>query len=349
MSTEAPVETSESQHDLETVFSADQSSSSPSLLSETLTPTTSHGSSITGATFNFMNAIVGAGAIGLGGAIAASGGLVSILLILFFGVLTKLSLDLVIRLSVETPEAKQSYEGLCAAGMGPVGRITVLVCKLFYSFGCLVAYVIVIKDNFAPGLKHLIFGQDSPPSIGWFHQLLCQESLFTWIISFGAIFPLCLLRDMTPLARFSVVSVISMASIVGIVIYIYFACPDIARPRASFYKDWLQIRPGVLESLGTFVFTFVSQHVVNLVFGSLKPELRTVSNWKTVSSLALLAATTVSLLIGCFVYMTFWEATESDIFQVSALELFSLGEIHVSKMKMSHHFYNLHRFILKFG
>jgi amino acid permease len=315
MAPEAQTESSVS-NDLETVSSQnnENSSSIVSVTEESLTPT--HGSSIAGATFNFTNAIIGAGAIGLGGAIAVSGGLISIVLILFFGILTKLSLDLVIRLSVETPEANQSYEGLAAAGLGVTGRVTVLVCKQFYSFGCLVAYIIVIKDNFAQGLKHLIFGCDSPLASGWLHQLLSQESLFTWIVSFSCILPLCLLRDMTPLASFSVISVISMVSIVGIVIYIYFACPDIARPGGSIYENWLQIRPGVLDSLGTFVFTFVSQHTVHLVFGSLKPELRTVKNWKTVSTLSLLSATTVSLLVGVFVYMTFGEATESDIFQI---------------------------------
>jgi amino acid permease len=69
-------------------------------------------------------------------------------------------------------------------------------------------------------------------------------------------------------------------------------------------------------SLGTFVFTFVSQHTVHLVFGSLKPNLRTVSNWKVVSTSALLTSTTVSLSVGILVYMTFGQATKSDIFQI---------------------------------
>ena len=69
-------------------------------------------------------------------------------------------------------------------------------------------------------------------------------------------------------------------------------------------------------SLGTFVFTFVSQHTVHLVFGSLKPNLRTVANWKVVSTYSLLSATTVSLAVGVFVYMTFWQDTKSDIFQI---------------------------------
>ena len=57
------------------------------------------GSSLGGAIFNFTNCIVGAGAIGLGGAIAMSGGLISIVLIVFFAIITKFSLDLVIELS----------------------------------------------------------------------------------------------------------------------------------------------------------------------------------------------------------------------------------------------------------
>jgi amino acid permease len=70
------------------------------------------------------------------------------------------------------------------------------------------------------------------------------------------------------------------------------------------------------SSLGTFVFTFVSQHTVHLAFGSLKPELRTVANWKKVSTYSILISGTVSLAVGVFVYMSFWEATESDIFQI---------------------------------
>ena len=68
--------------------------------------------------------------------------------------------------------------------------------------------------------------------------------------------------------------------------------------------------------MGTFVFTFVSQHTVHLVYGSLRPNLRTVSNFKVVSTVSLLISSAVSLSVGVFVYMTFWQATKSDIFQI---------------------------------
>lgn len=64
------------------------------------------------------------------------------------------------------------------------------------------------------------------------------------------------------------------------------------------------------------MFTFVSQHTVNLAFESLKPEIRTVQTWKRVSSWSLFVATFISLTVGTVVYMTFWETTQSDLFDM---------------------------------
>jgi amino acid permease len=305
------------------------------------------GSSLPEAIFNFTNSIVGAGCIGLGGAIALSGGFVSIGLVIFFAILTKLSLDLLIRLSLEhlrtipshsqqqqqqqqqQQHEKLSYEDLAHLGMGWAGRIVVMLCKFSYSFGCLVAYVIVIKDNCGPALKSLIYGGDNDAHNrhhdgddfqsrlnDFFFNLLSENTWFTWVISATMILPLCMLRDMTPLAFTSLVSVACMVMIVAIVIYIYFDCPEVRQPGGTFYENWIEIQPGVLNNLGTFVFTFVSQHTVHLVFASLKPSLQTSEKWRIVSLFSLLSAATVSLLVGVFVYITFWQSTKSDIFQI---------------------------------
>ena len=220
------------------------------------------GSSLVGAIFNFTNAIVGAGAIGLGGAMAMSGGMISVFLILFFAILTKLSLDLVVRLSAETEGAHGSYEDLAHVGIGLPGRFVVLGCKFLYSFGCLVAYIVVVKDNFASALANLIYGtssSSSTPSFSdvtgdddehhgdWLYKILQEDIWTTWILSSCIILPLCLLRDMTPLASLSIVSVVSMITIVVIVVYIYFVEPDVRQPAGNFYDNWLEVRPGVLE------------------------------------------------------------------------------------------------------
>ena len=69
-------------------------------------------------------------------------------------------------------------------------------------------------------------------------------------------------------------------------------------------------------SLGTFVFTFVSQHTVHLTYESMKTDVRNLQNWKVVSTCAITIATSVSLTVGLTVYLTFWTRAGSDLFEM---------------------------------
>jgi amino acid permease len=326
-------------------------------------------SSLSSAIFNFTNCIVGAGAIGLGGAIAESGGLVSVVTVAATAVLVKISLDLIIRLSMEhcshhhsdAAAAAPTYEDLGYTAAGRIGKFTVMASKFLYSFGCLVAYTVVMKDNFGPALRNLLYGggshqqhqqltddHDSTSSSSWLYWFLGQDVWTTWFISAVIVLPLCLLRDMTPLAKFSILSIVSMLTIVALTVFLWWqgvgddnddagghettdARLDyefIMREESEesttanhaamlFYQHWLQIRwGGFLANMGTFVFTFVCQHMAHLTYGSLRPDERNLQSWKKVSTASLTAAATISLSIGLAVYMTFWERTESDIFQI---------------------------------
>lgn len=205
-----------------------------------------HGSSIRGAVFNFTNCIIGAGAIGLGGAIASSGGLVSVLTILFFGFLTKVSLDMVVQLSVETG-AHNSYEELGRIALGTFGWASVLVSKSLYSFGCLIAYIVVVKDNFGTALLHFLFGDATNTS--WLARLLVHSDAVTLLLSTFIILPLCLLRDMSSLSQLSLVSVLSMCFIVVIVVKLYIDNPNgrIREEGGTLYENWFEVRSGYLQ------------------------------------------------------------------------------------------------------
>jgi amino acid permease len=278
-----------------------------------------HGSSVQESIFNFTNAIAGAGALGLGGAFAASGGIVSIVSIMLFAYVTKVSLDLLIRLSLETPGAHGSYEDLGRVAFGFVGQLAISAAKFMYSFGCLVAYVIVVKENLGSAVRNLVYGDAvMHGEESWGYEFLSHSVWVTWSASIVIIFPLCLLRDMTPLANLSMVSVASMVAIAVIIVYLFLVNPhgSIREPGGTFYENWLEVRPGYLECLGTFVFTFVSQHTAHLAFSSLKPSLRTYKNWKRVSAFSIFTALSISLTIGLGAYVTFWHATPSAIFEI---------------------------------
>jgi len=81
----------------------------------------SGGSSLFGAIVNFTNCVIGAGIIGTGGAIAQSGYAVSVLTITICAVVTKYSLDLLIRLGEELNAG--DYEALGLSVYGRRGKL----------------------------------------------------------------------------------------------------------------------------------------------------------------------------------------------------------------------------------
>ena len=320
--------------------------------------------SLYGTIFNFINCIVGAGAIGLGGAMASSGGIISFIVIILVAILVKLSLDLIIDLSINHVSSTTtgtnagtgtgsngrsvSYEDLGYAAYGQSGKVFVMISKFVYAFGCVVAYTIIIHDNFGSAIRNLFRVNEKSP----FFRFIENDAWCTWIVSTSVILPLCLMRDMSALASTSFISIIAMISIVGIVIYMWyigighnstfvydfndstddsisdnnthfteylrtlskFRYPGI---NPSVYRHWFTIRWfGLLNNMGTFVFSFVCHHTVHLTYRSLVPELQNLSTWKFVSTASLCVSCIISLSVAVFCYMTYWDRTVSDIFQI---------------------------------
>ena len=69
-----------------------------------------------------------------------------------------------------------------------------------------------------------------------------------------------------------------------------------------------------MGSLGTFVFAFAAHNVIHLVFQSLKRSEQ--RNFYRTTTLGTLLSTVISVSMGFFLYMTFWENTSSAMFQL---------------------------------
>jgi len=75
------------------------------------------------------------------------------------------------------------------------------------------------------------------------------------------------------------------------------------------------------------VFAFIPHHTIDVTYDSLRnPSLQ---RWKVVSFWSLFSSLVISLMLGIFVYMTFWEETKSDFLnsyppslQIEAAKLF---------------------------
>jgi amino acid permease len=281
--------------------------------------TNGRGSSIFGASLNFSNSIVGAGVVGVGGAIANSGGLVSLVSVLGFACLSKLSFDVVIDLALETNATTSSYEDLGRVAFGTSGYLAVAISKGLFAFGCLVAYVVICKLSFAPACRSLLLEDPSSPPVGeGITSIFFDKTWSTLFLSATVMLPLSLMRDMAFLEKFSAAKIVIFMLIILILIYLAMTISvdeigSAGNPH-TFQDHWLAINPGFLQSTGTFVFAFIGQHMCHLVYHSLRPEDRNFRGWKKVSTLSAALAALLSLLMGFTVYMTFWEAADSNMF-----------------------------------
>ena len=274
------------------------------------------GSSWIGASFNLTSSILGAGCIGLGGAIADSGGLISFLAILVFAILSKCSFDLVVDLALESPIGGVStYEGLGYATYQNSGRLVVILSKGLYSFGCLVAYIVIVRDNAAEAISYFLYEVLNTQGGGTMQRILENREVVATFFSMTVMLPLCMLRELTPLERFSAFKISVLMMIVGIVIYLYVTSQETNQKQDSdFMNHWITIHGGVFRSLGTFVFAFAANHTIHLVFQSLKSNQR--KHFGRTTALGTALSTIISMLIGFFVYMTFWDHTTSSIFSL---------------------------------
>lgn len=264
---------------------------------------------------------LGAGCIGYGGAIAQSGGLISIFSMLLCAILSKASFDMIIALSLEIKAENSSYEELASHACGFYGMLAVLISKGFFSFGCLVAYIIIVRDNFSPASRHL-FGLDKPErcdAAGLWCWLVLNDDFAAFILSATIMLPLSLLRDMTPLASFSALKIFTLVLIVLTLCFLYVET-EIPEGGSKHVETnvghWLSVRPGFIQNMGTFVFTFVAQHTVHLVYQSLWPGVQNIKHWKIVSSLSIAMSSCLALPIGLFAYLKYWEETTSDLFSL---------------------------------
>jgi len=288
------------------------------------------GSSVFAAALNFTNSIVGAGCIGFGAAMANSGGFMSIFLMLFFAFLNKLSFDVLVDLALITQTEHASYEGLGEEAFGERGQLVVKVVKSVYSFGTAVAMIVIIRDNFSFAMRQIFLSPDRDVSSGphsFIGSLFFNEVHSTIFLSTFVILPLCLLRDMTPLTRFSALKITTFFFIIFCVMYLWATTPpeqlqdgtaaaDFVSPSDTFAEHWLVVKHGWVQSMGTFVFTFMSQNTVHLVFRSLRQDIRTVKSWRAVSTISIVLSILMCFPVGLFVYLTFWEKTTSNIFEL---------------------------------
>jgi solute carrier family 38 (sodium-coupled neutral amino acid transporter), member 11 len=205
-------------------------------------------SSVYGASFNFVNSIIGAGIIGIPFALKLCGFYTGIFMLILVAFLVNESVIMLIECGLKCQ--KCDFEDLALHLLGPVGYYLTTFFMFIFAYGAQIAYMIIIGDSIPIVLKNS-YGNNSSFYV---------NRTFIMIL-FGTVFilPLCLLKNLSSLSRTSFLSVMSDIILVIIVALNSFSEAHDEGIHSGF--DGASIfNSHIFAGIGTISFAFVCQH-----------------------------------------------------------------------------------------
>ena len=275
-------------------------------------------SSMQAGTFNLTNVILGSGIVALPAAIAQSGVVVGLFLILLQALVTNYSLRLLVRCALSLKVG--DYEELLRACFGRRGWLTGLAAIFALDFGVMVAFLIIITDTFVPVLG-FYFGTNAGAVTGAASDegsSIFQNRTFTLVLlSFLTILPLSCARSLKQLGW---VSMASVGSVIGIVALLGWkigtggggledasiAASTAAASASSLVSHFPLSTRAFFSAFGSISFVFVCHDASFAVFQSLaQPTQR---NWTRVVHAAVSTALLPMTILALCGYYAFVDA-----------------------------------------
>lgn len=251
---------------------------------------------------NFMNGVVGAGVIGIPGAINEAGFGFGIALCLLVAMLSAWTVRLLG--SVGREHQVYNYPDLCQRAFGDFGFYGVCIFQALFAFGAMCSYLIIYCDTVSGTIRQMTDWESTHPALLDRRVILAVGALLV-------LFPLCLLRRFASLARFSVIKLAALLFLTFTVIaYQSRLGAEVITPKSDAWK-YSSVHPNFLPALGTIAFAFVCHHQTFLVMGSLADP--TPRRFAITVNLAMAGSALVTLLVGVYGYTTFWDTTKGDI------------------------------------
>jgi sodium-coupled neutral amino acid transporter 11 len=259
-------------------------------------------SGIFGTSSNLVNAIVGAGLIGIPYAMAQAGLILGIFLLLLVSYFTDKSLRIIVELASFHPKLKDlgvlTFEDLMSIPYGRLGSNFILMSMFVLAYGKMIAYLLIVKDTV--------------PTILGLGGSFWEREVVMLGTSVCTMVPLSLFRDMSQLAATSFLSVTASLALAIIIVMdspVSTAVQNYGGLRIVMQEFGFQ--SGCFIGLGILSIAMACQHSAFLISGSLKHP--TPTRWASVTGGSLTVASLLSLLLGVFGFLGFLSETEGDV------------------------------------
>uniref|UniRef100_A0A5B7BAD1 Amino acid transporter transmembrane domain-containing protein n=1 Tax=Davidia involucrata TaxID=16924 RepID=A0A5B7BAD1_DAVIN len=265
------------------------------------------GSGIYGAVFNLTTSIIGAGIMALPATMKVLGVILGLVLIFLMGILSEISVEMLVRFSVQCKAS--SYGEVVQYALGRPARILSEICIIVNNAGVLVVYLIILGDVLSGSIHHIgVFDQWLGNGM-WDHRKLM---ILVIVVVFLA--PLCALDKIDSLSLTSAASV--ALAIVFVLVAFAIAViklvegkieaprmtPDFGSKKAIL--DLLVVIPIMSNA---YVCHFNVQPIYNELEGRSPQKMNQVGRITTVLCVLVYASTAISG------YLLFGKDTESDV------------------------------------
>ncbi|NXE89191.1 S38A1 protein, partial [Menura novaehollandiae] len=274
--------------------------------------TTSLGMSV----FNLSNAIMGSGILGLAFALANTGILLFLLLLVSVTLLSIYSIHLLLVCSKET--GCMVYEKLGEQVFGTPGKMIVFGSTSLQNVGAMLSYLFIVKNELPSAIKFLMGKEET------FSAWYVDGRILVVTVTFGIILPLCLLKNLGYLGYTSGFSLSCMVFFLVVVIYKKFqiACDGTELSETSILSNssahehmckpkYVIFNSKTVYALPTIAFAFVCHPSVLPIYSELKD--RSQKKMQLVSNISFFAMFLMYFMTAIFGYLTFYEGVQSDL------------------------------------
>ncbi|KAL6563148.1 Amino acid transporter avt6e [Orobanche hederae] len=265
------------------------------------------GSGIYGAVFNLTTSIIGAGIMALPATMKVLGLILGVILIFAMGLLSEISVELLVRFSVQCKST--SYGEVVQAALGRPARILSEICIIINNAGVLVVYLIIIGDVMSGSLHHTgVFDQ-------WLgHGFWDHRKVVILVVLVLFLAPLCSLDKIDSLSLTSAASV-ALAVIFVLVVFVVALIklvegkiePPRMTPDFGSDKAILDLLVVIPIMSNAYVCHFNVQPIYNELEGRSPQKMYRVGRITTIICVLVYASTAIAG------YLLFGKDTESDV------------------------------------
>jgi amino acid permease len=265
------------------------------------------GSSVPAAVFNLATSIIGAGIMALPATMKVLGVAVGLVSILVMGVLSEITIELLVRFSAYCRAL--SYGEVVHRALGRPASIVAQMCVIINNGGVLVVYLIIIGDVMSGSLKH----------IGVMDQLLGHgewdnRKLLILVVLVIFLAPLCALEKIDSLSLSSAASValaVVFVVVSCIIALIKIAEGKISMPRMGADFSSREAMLDLLVVIPIMTNAFICHFNVQSIYNELKEK--TPQNMYKVGRISTVLCVVVYALTALSGYLLFGDDTESDV------------------------------------